>query len=147
MTFNPARLHSSLQVFACILGLTACASAPQGSLYERLGGQATVAGVVNRTLERSSTDPRTRRSFDGVKLSVVQASLAQQICAITGGGCTYEGETMARSHQDLKIRPSEFDALVDILRGELDRTQVQVGAKNELLKLLAPMKRDIVAGH
>jgi len=36
---------------------------------------------------------------------------------------------------------------VDILREEMDRAGVDAGAKNELLKLLAPMKRDIVTVH
>ncbi len=136
-------LRASLWV-GCI-GLAACAQAPQASLYERLGGNAAVSSFVGHSLERAAKDPRTRRSFDGVKLAAVQTSLSQQICAISGGGCTYEGETMAKSHQDLKIQASEFDALVDILREEMDRADVNSAAKNELLKLLAPMKRDIVA--
>jgi hemoglobin len=131
-------------LLAC-LALAACAAAPDASLYQRLGGEATVSLVAGRTLERAASDPRTRRSFDGIKLAAVQQSLAQQICALAGGGCRYEGETMAKAHQDLKIRPSEFDALVDMLRQELDRAGVGAGSKNELLKLLAPMKRDVVA--
>jgi hemoglobin len=131
------------------LGLSACATAPsEGSttLYARLGGQATVTRVATRTIERAAHDPRTQRSFDGIKLAAIEASLAQQICSISGGGCKYEGETMARAHHDAKIRAGEFDALVDILREELDAAGVDAGAKNELLKLLAPMKRDIVTG-
>jgi len=127
-------------------GLTACAPmAPSSSLFERLGGTAGIATVVDRTLERSASDPRTRRSFAGIKLAAIKTSLAQQLCALSGGGCVYEGETMARSHQDARIQASEFDVLVQILREEPDRAGVSAGAKNELLRLLAPMKRDIVS--
>ncbi|MCV2362211.1 group 1 truncated hemoglobin [Paucibacter sp. DJ1R-11] len=127
-------------------GLAACAPmAPNSSLFERLGGTAGIATVVDRTLERSASDPRTRRSFAGIKLATIKTSLAQQLCALSGGGCVYEGETMARSHQDARIQASEFDVLVQILREELDRAGVSAGAKNELLRLLAPMKRDIVS--
>ena len=121
-----------------------CAAQPAGSLYDRLGGAPVVSAAVQRTIERAAHDPRTQRSFDGIKLSTLEASITQQICSISGGGCHYEGETMAKSHHDLRIRPSEFDALVDILREELDAGHVDPGAKNELLRLLAPMKRDIV---
>ena len=127
----------------CIM-LAACASNSGQTLYERLGGKPVVTAVAFKTLERAAHDPRTQRSFDGIKLAAVQASLAQQLCAISGGGCKYEGETMAKAHHDLHIRPSEFDALVDMLREELDAAHVDAGAKNDLLKLLAPMKRDIV---
>ncbi len=126
--------------------LVACAAAPSTppTLYERLGGAPRVEAVVGRLIDRSATDPRTRRSFDGIKLKALKESLAQQICAISGGGCRYEGETMARSHADLKIVASEFDAMVSFLREELDRDGTDPAAKNELLRLLAPMKRDVV---
>ena len=53
---------------------------------------------------------------------------------------------MARAHAESKIVAGEFDALVSMLREELDRSDTDPGAKNELLRLLAPMKRDIVVG-
>lgn len=136
-----------LPLLAWVLAISACASQPHTPLFTRLGGQDKVSEVVGNTLNRAASDPRTRRSFDGVKIAAVQKSLTQQICAVSGGGCVYEGETMAKSHQDLKIKPSEFDALVEILREEFDRAGVDGGAKNELLRVLAPMKRDIVAAN
>lgn len=139
-------LRALLLAGGCMLAAcsTAPAARPAASLYERLGGTAVMTGVVNRTLDRASTDPLTQRSFDGIKIAAIKDSLGLQICMISGGGCRYEGETMARAHRDSKIRPSEFDAMVTMLREELDRAGVDAGAKNELLKLLAPMKRDIV---
>lgn len=114
------------------------------TLYQRLGGTVGVALWVGRLIDRCAADPRTRRSFDGIKLAALKESLAQQICAISAGGCRYEGETMERAHRDARIGAGEFDALVSVLREELDRAGVEAAAKNELLRLLAPMKRDIV---
>jgi hemoglobin len=140
----PSRQRAAIGLLALVLA--ACAAAPDAAptLYERLGGATRVDAVVGRLIDRSASDPRTRRSFDGIKLKALKESLAQQICAVAGGGCRYEGETMARSHADLKIVASEFDAMVSILREELDREGTDAGAKNELLRLLAPMKRDVV---
>jgi hemoglobin len=56
----------------------------------------------------------------------------------------YEGETMARSHADLGLQGSEFDVMVSVLREELDRAGVSDAAKNELLRRLAPSRRDMV---
>lgn len=133
-------------LLALLLLLAACAApgGPQASLYQRLGGHAGVQAVVERTIDRAAGDPRTRRSFEDVKLQALKDSLAQQLCALTDGGCRYEGETMARSHADLHILPSEFDAMVGILREELDREGIEPSAKNQLLRLLAPMKREII---
>ncbi len=138
------RGRDALWLLGCLLA--ACAVRPdvEPTLYDRLGGAANVASVAGRTIDRAAADPRTRRSFDGIKLQPVKDSIAQQICSITGGGCRYEGETMANAHKDAAIRSSEFDALVTILREEFDRSGTDPAAKNGLLKLLAPMRRDIV---
>ena len=146
MTFL-SRPHAVACLSALLLA-AGCAGSPATppTLYARLGGATHVDAVVNRLIDRSASDPRTRRSFEGIKLKAIKDSLAQQICSISGGGCRYEGETMARAHAETKIVASEFDAMVGMLREELDREGTDPGAKNELLRLLAPMKRDVVGG-
>lgn len=151
---SPQRLCSTASSAAVMLWLplmlvAGCATDPRTTptLHQRLGGAARITAVVDRTIERAATDVRTRRSFDGIKLAALKLSLVEQICALTGGGCRYEGATMAAAHKDSRILDSEFDALVTILREELDRRSADAAAKNELLRLLAPMKRDIVAGR
>lgn len=141
--------RACVALVALAVALLACASntGPGATLYARLGGEPGVAAIVDRTIDRSVADPRTRRSFVDIKLRTLKDSIAQQICSISGGGCKYEGETMARAHKDARITAAEFDAMVTILREELDRQGVDAGAKNELLRLLAPMKRDVVAGE
>lgn len=141
------RPKAFLASLAAGAALAACSVAPTepATLYARLGGAAQVTLVVDRLIDRAAGDSRTRRSFDGVKLAPVKQSIVEQICSIASGGCRYEGETMERAHRDAKITAAEFDALVTLLREELDRAAVETGAKNELLRLLAPMKRDIVS--
>ena len=48
-------------------------------------------------------------------------------------------------HQGLDVTEAQFYRFVEILRGTLNKAQVPDGAKNELLRILAPMKRDIIA--
>lgn len=146
LPFAPFAPQALRWAAACTVVLAACATpeAPPATLYQRLGGPDRVARVVDRLVDRAAHDPRTARSFDGIKLEALKDSIAQHICALGDGGCRYEGETMANAHADLKIRHAEFDALVTMLREELDRAGVDAGAKNDLLRLMAPMKRDIV---
>lgn len=140
-----AVLTCSLLLAALTLSLLlgACA-APPPTLYARLGGEKTLTHLVDRTLNRAAADPRTQRSFAGLKLVNVKKSLVRQLCALSGGDCVYEGPSMARAHQDLKITDAEFDAFMDILREEMDQAGLATPAKLHLLKLLAPMKQDIV---
>jgi hemoglobin len=145
---------SALRRLVCtiVVALAACTSplptgSPTPSLYSQLGGEPVIARVVDHTIDAAARDPRTRRSFEGIKLAALKASLVQQICALAEGPCRYEGETMARAHRDARITASEFDAMVGMLREQLDAAGVDEAAKNRLLRLLAPMKRDIVASQ
>jgi len=124
----------------------ACAAPPERAptLYARLGGEPVMKRVVGETIDRAATDPRTKRSFDGVKLKRVKDLIVEQICSLTGGGCTYTGDPMDKVHKGLKNTEAEMDLLVQFLRDALDGAGVGTAEKNELLRVLAPMKRDIV---
>jgi hemoglobin len=98
---------------------------------------------VDEFVDNVATSPRTKRSFEGVKLKALKESIVAHLCKLTGGACVYEGETMLNSHRDAKISEAEFDAFVDIFRTTLNK-YLPTTEKNELLKILAPMKRDIV---
>lgn len=125
--------------------LMACSTRPASApLYQQLGGVAALEAVSNRTMDRVSTDPRTRRSFDGIKMATLKKSVAAYVCKVADGPCVYEGETMAKSHAQSNISGAEFDIMVAVLREELDRAGVPDAAKNELLRRLAPSRRDIV---
>jgi hemoglobin len=124
--------------------VTPPAVAPAGSLYSRLGGTPGVTAFVDRTIERIATDPRTNQSFDKVNLQHVKDMLLEQICSLTGGGCTYTGDTMRDVHAGHHISNAEFFALVDELRSAMRAAGVPLSARNELLEILAPMKRDVV---
>jgi hemoglobin len=137
--------NTGLLVVAAAL-LAACAAAPTEppTLWTRLGGEPVVKRVVNETIDRSSSDPRTARSFKDVKLQNVKDKIVEQICSLTGGGCKYTGDPMDKVHKGLKNTEAEMNLLVQYLRDALDNAGVGTREKNELLMILAPMKRDIV---
>jgi hemoglobin len=126
--------------------LSACwmPTKPDASLYTRLGGKPALEAISSDLLDATSTDERTKRSFKDVKLSAVKESLTLYLCEKTGGNCVYEGETMKNSHADAKITTAEFELMVQQLRDVLDAHNIGTREKNELLKILAPTKRDIV---
>lgn len=120
-------------------------SAPDTTaLYARMGGTATVTAVVDEVIDRAASDPKLKRSFDGVNLAHVKKMLIEQICALSGGGCTYSGDSMRDVHAGHHIGQGEFYGLVEVLRESLRTHGVALRERNELLKILAPMKRDIV---
>jgi hemoglobin len=114
------------------------------ALYKRLGGEDGIELVVSRTLDRVAANPSSAHSFDGVRMSFLKRNVSAYVCKVADGPCAYEGETMAHAHAQSQILDHEFDFMVSVMREELDRANVATGAKNELLRRLAPSKRDIV---
>lgn len=128
-------------VVAMMLATPARADTP---LYSRLGSEPVVTRVVNQTVDTVAQDPRVNQSFDKVNLKRVKTKLVEQICSLTGGGCEYTGDEMKLVHKGLKITEGEFFALVEALQQALIDNGVGEREKNELLAILAPMKRLVV---
>lgn len=130
--------------------LLVCMSLPSAfafaadSLYTRLGGKPVITQVIDQTIDSVARDPELNRSFDKVNIKRLNEKLVEQICSLAGGGCVYTGDDMKRVHQGLKISEREFYALVEALRKALDGNGIGEREKNELLSLLAPMKRLVV---
>jgi hemoglobin len=131
---------------ACLLwsAVSPGAAAAQASLYARLGGENGVAGIADTLIDRVVADPRLGRSFKDSNVTRIKKMLAEQICDLSGGPCHYSGDSMKDTHAGHHISEAEFYGMVDELRTVLKERNVGQGATNELLRLLAPMKRDIV---
>jgi len=127
-----------------LLLLAGLASGAQARLYDRLGGEAGVAAIAGTLIDRVSADPTLGRSFKDAKLDRIKKLLGEQICELSGGPCRYSGDSMREVHAGHHISEAEFYRMVDDLRAVLKERHVSQGAANELLRLLAPMKRDVV---
>ncbi len=120
------------------------ANAEEPSLYIRLGGEPVVSRVAEQMVNRLANNPRVNHSFKKVNLEKLYKKITIHICAITGGGCEYTGDDMKTVHAGLDITEEDIYAMVESLRQALDDNGVGEREKNELLKILAPMKREVV---
>ncbi len=114
------------------------------TLYSRLGGETGVAAISTTLIDRIAADPLTGPSFKDSKLDRIKRLLAEQICDLSGGPCRYSGDPMKEVHAGHHISEAQFYVVVDQLRGILEERHVDLRSRNELLRLLAPMKRDVV---
>lgn len=116
-------LTASLLAAFCSLASAADTSA--SPLFDRLGGSATIHAIASDTLEAAA---KSNPSVAG-DLAAAKQQFAQFICARSGGGCTSPGG-------------NEFLALLEPLRVALRAHHVPLAARNELLEVLAPARRD-----
>lgn len=138
----PAVLMAMLLLGACQnMGM---APMQQKSLYDRLGGQGALVAVVDDFVGNVAADNRINKFFAKTDIPRLKRLLVEQICAGTGGPCTYTGRDMKSAHARMGINDAQFNALVEDLVKSLDKFKVPEKEKGELLGILGPMKPSIV---
>ena len=125
-------------------GATTAAAAPARTLYDRLGGKSAITAVIDSFVVRVAADPRINKKFARSNIPRVKAMLVDQVCAGTGGPCTYTGRSMKEAHQNMAVTEGEFNALVEDLVATLNSFNVPKAEQDELLAILGSMKADIV---
>jgi hemoglobin len=138
-----------MMIFCCAcLGVAwtrpSYAVAANDSLYERLGGQPGVTAIATTLIDRVVANPLTGPNFKDSKIDRIKRLLAEQICDLSGGPCHYSGDPMKEVHAGHQISESMFYVMVDTLRDVMKERHIDLRSRNQLLRLLAPMKRDVV---
>lgn len=116
----------------------------QKSLFERLGGLDAISAVTDEFIKNAAADTRINAKFGKTDIPRLRFHLIEQLCAATGGPCTYTGRSMKQTHKNMKVTEGEFNALVEDLVKALDKFNVPQAEKNELLGILGPLKDQIV---
>ena len=114
------------------------------SLFDRLGGQPAITAVVDSFVAIVAKDARINAKFAKSDVGRVKRMLVDQVCAQTGGPCTYTGRTMKEAHLNMSVTEGEFNALVEDLVTTLNAFNVPKPEQDELLNALGTMKGDIV---
>jgi hemoglobin len=122
---------------------TAASNAPK-SLYERLGGKPAIEAVIDQFIANVGADDRINHRFVYTDFPKLRGHLVDQVCAATGGPCTYKGGDMKSVHENQRIDEAAWTALVEDLIAALDELKVPAQEKGELIGALATMHNDIV---
>jgi hemoglobin len=136
---------------AALVGLAGCSSMmmqkdtmAEPSLYDRLGGKPAIVAVVDDFVGNVAADSRINGFFAHADIPHLKMELVDQICAGSGGPCTYTGKSMKDAHRGMGITTADFNALVEDLQKSLNKFKVPEKDQGQLLAVLGPMKGDIV---
>jgi hemoglobin len=121
-----------------------CASTPEATLYDQLGGKAGVAKLVDKLVEKYRADQRINGLFNGTNFEYFAERLNEDICVRAGGGCTYQGLSMPEAHSGMDIKESEFNYFVEDTQKAMDELAIPLATQNQLLKLLARERADVI---
>ena len=140
-------------------------TAPEKSLYERLGGVFAIAAVVdhfsdavvkNPIVGKKSKNPQLREwhTKNLGRLPGLKFMRTLWVCSISGGpfqfAATKPGKTplgLEEAHRDLRISPAEFDEVAAELGRTLDFFKVPKRETSEVLAAFAAHKDEVTAGY
>jgi hemoglobin len=132
-------------VFGIILGgsLPASAASESKSLYERLGGKASITAVVERFATTQLQDKRIAKHYVKTDIAKWKGHLVALICKAAGGPCAYTGRPMSKAHARRNISGDEFNWTAAHLVNALDHFKVPTKEKDELVAIFVSLKDDV----
>jgi hemoglobin len=113
-------------------------------LFRALGGEAGITRVVDAALAEIHGDLRINIFFEKTDMADLRRLLIEQICAASGGPCTYSGRSMEEAHSGLNLSDADFDAFVDDLVRAMNSQKVPADLQKQLLGVLGPMRPQVV---
>ncbi|NHZ38247.1 group I truncated hemoglobin [Massilia rubra] len=147
MTLRTASV-AALFAAGALFGATACSPsvplAPQASLFARLGGMENLSAVADEVVSKVSIDPRSRRTFEGVNLARLKASVASHLCSVSGGPCKYEGDSMALAHRGMALTVEELQVMGEYVDRALIGRGVARKEREELEAILDKLSGEVL---
>ena len=126
---------------------------PQKTLYQRIGGEATIVKVVDDLIARAIADPNVDFTRQGTtrpwqptpeNLAQLKKRLVQFLGTATGGPQRYEGEDLRTAHRGMRITSPQFRAFARDLAASLDAAGVKEKERKELLEIIDSARGAIV---
>jgi len=131
------------------------------TLYERLGGDAGIAAIVDDMTDRVIADPRVNFERKNIKTNWVGSQykswdptpdnvqrfkmhMIQFLALAAGGPAQYSGRDMASVHKGMRITNNEFDAMVGDIKASMDRLKIAAPEKRDLLAIVETTRKQIV---
>jgi hemoglobin len=115
------------------------------SLYDRLGGAAGIAALVDDVMTAHLSNPVVQPRFRNIKdLEHAKKMAREFFCAGSGGPEAYTGRDMLTTHRGMNISEQEYLAVMDDIMGALEAHQIDEASKKDVLAILYSLKGQII---
>jgi hemoglobin len=129
------------------------ASSAGRTLFDRLGGEPAIRGIVDDLVARLAADPRVNFNRKGTprewtptpeNVAALKKYMVEFLGHATGGPEKYEGDNMKAVHKGMHITDREFDAFLDDVKASLEKYHVSQQKQRDVLNLLEGTRKNIV---
>ena len=107
------------------------------TLYDRVGGDAAIAAVVDELYVRLTTDPRVQHHFHPERLESLKAAQRRWFRATLGGADANDRPDIAAAHKHLVITDEQVEAVL----GHLDAAIGGLGTDPEVRRQVMALVR------
>ena len=114
------------------------------SIYERLGGEAAVAALLEGLYVRALADPLLSPFLENIDIPRLKAHQFAFISQAMGGPHKYEGRSLLQAHARLPIEERHFHAFVTHLRDALRELRAADDVTAEIISRVEPLASLIV---
>lgn len=119
------------------------------SLFERLGGSAGIATLVDDIVSAHMENPVIRARFRPYletpdKLETTKKHLCAFLEAGSGGPAQYEGRSMPDAHRGMNISEAEYMAAIDDILGALRKNDADEQTQKDVLAVAYSLKDEIL---
>jgi hemoglobin len=114
------------------------------STYERIGGEAALAAVVDDFYDRVLADPELAGFFAGTGMPRLKGMQVAFFAAALGGPDEYRGRSMKDVHRGRGIGRYHFDLVAKYLTDSLLAAGVPEETTQTVIGAIAPLSADIV---
>jgi len=131
---------------AMALTLSTAQAAPgSASLYDQLGQEPGITGVIDTFIGIVAADARINHFFANANIARLKTLLVLQVGMASGGPQKYTGRDMKSAHAGMGIREADFNALAEDLYRAMDRSDVPFRLQQRLMAVLAAAEPAIVS--
>lgn len=115
------------------------------SLFDRLGGEAGIAAIVEDAIDAHLANPVVQTRFRNIKDIEHAKQMAREFFgAGAGGPGAYTGRDMRTAHTGMNISEQEYIAVMDDIMGALQKHGIDGATQKDVLAILYSLKGDII---
>ncbi len=137
-------IYPAIMSFLVTILLSACAGHQQESLYERIGGQASVEKISDAFIDEIQYDKQTLAFFLDSDIDRFREKFIEHVCVHLDGPCTYTGDDMLTVHKGMNIKEADFNRVVELLINAMTKVGIPHRLQNQVLARFAPMRGDMI---
>jgi len=146
---NIERIVHSVIAGSLIMVLAGCGTGGTGttgamSLFDQLGGMDQIKSLSNSFVSNLSSDSRTSKLVTNADKGALTSKLSNQMCALTGGGCSAPLTDSQIAEGAKKVDPATTSAVNDSFSKAVSSLTSSPLVKETLTKAVGPKLGGIV---